>query len=131
MKSKSRNIQVNCEHFVYRCGNMRRDFVSTGYTLDISPKNNRRCRVKVSFPAQEPENKTHNFWGFYEVEAESNGKSELIAIALPRFIANVITYLIKVEPTIFSSNKMIIKDGWKVLSGLGYSESKPLWKEEW
>jgi len=85
LKSKLRNIIVNNESFVY--------WYFSG-VLDISPKEDKNIKIEIIYKAAAPDNDPRTFWYFYDIQAKKDDKEVLLNIALPRFIAEIISFLL-------------------------------------
>lgn len=124
MKSKMRNIVVNDIPFVYRfCSSISPE-------LYISLKDNRHCKVVLNFHAEEPRQEIQHFWRFYSIWAVKDTVAQEVPIAMPRFVAQVIQYLLQTTDCFDVKKKSVFYCAWELLSEMGYSSMKPVWIQE-
>lgn len=126
MKSKLRNITVNNEKFVYWYSGC------SSFRLFFSPKENKNIRFELIFSAPLPDNDPHTFfWTFYKIISIYNKEEIVLSIAMPKFIAYVISYLMLTQKELFKEKKHHTINGMTLLNEMGYTNLKPIWKVEW
>ena len=72
------------------------------------------------------------FWAFYEIIALKDNTETLICLARPKFIAEIISYLLDNADNPFEKwNTNVLNDAMDLLIRMGYTDLNPVWIREW
>lgn len=126
LKNKLRNITVRGQSYVYWYLSGK-DFV-----LNISPKEDKTDKVTLVFNGVAPNDDPIMFWTFYEIKALKDNTETLIYLAKPKFIAEIISFLLDNADNPFKKGHTnVINDSMDLLIRMGYADLNPVWIREW
>ena len=84
-----------------------------------------------SFEASPPNNERGYFWAFYKVSSLKDNAEIVIELSQPKFIAEIILYLISRKDDVFAKkNQSKVSDGIALLRQMGYTNFNPIWIDE-
>ena len=99
--------------------------------MNISPKQQKTLKICCVFKSEIPMDQPYYSWQLCDVKVKRDEKEQIIHLTQPKFIADIIKYLLKSRPELFndSNSEIYINDAWNILSELGYTDCVPLWSK--